>query len=172
VRKVTALVSMAGRYFVQRPENNLEGDPAAAQYVAANWPTKLVWAGYEVGDAVHAGDLLYAQTPERSPVRIAYTAAVGANNWYYGYDLLAVYHAIRPADPRLSEAGPGTNAIADDGSNLFTAGPGNQYHLVFPDQTGVSLPGDTADSATDAPALSETLNGLLDTLPPGVSPAT
>jgi inosine-uridine nucleoside N-ribohydrolase len=168
-RKVSLLVSMGGRFFTSRPENNLDGDVASAQYVAANWPTKLVWAGYEVGDAIHTGDTLWSTQPTSSPLRAAYDAFVGPKNWYYSYDLVAVYHALRPEDPMLTEVGPGTNVVNDDGSNTFVPGSGNQYYLMFPDQTGVS-PGDTAVSATDAPMLSDTLNGLLATLPPGVNP--
>ncbi len=68
-RKVRTLVAMGGGYPSRSGENNLAGDPAAAQYVSANWPTKLVWSGYEVGDVVHTGQTISART--RRPPRCA-----------------------------------------------------------------------------------------------------
>src|SRR5205085_8001729 len=44
--KVKSLNVMGGGYPSRVRENNLAGNPAAAQDVATNWPTKLVWAGY------------------------------------------------------------------------------------------------------------------------------
>ena len=74
----------------------------------------------------------------------------GANNWVYSYDLTAVYHALRPTDPVLSEVGPGTNVVNADGSNVFTTGTGNQYYLRL----------------ADAGSLDVSIESLLDKLPP------
>jgi hypothetical protein len=149
-RKVNTLVIMAGGYPSRNGENNLIGNPAAAQDVSNNWPTKIVWSGYEVGDALHTGSTISSTHPSTSPVRVAYEAFVGPNNWIYSYDLAAVYHAIRPADSLLTEVGPGTNVIDDTGGNTFTLGSGNQYYLELENATSL-------DSSIEA---------LLDTLPP------
>jgi hypothetical protein len=196
--KASMLVSMAGGYapmstpttFGRGHENNLGGDTASAQYVAANWPTKLVWDGYEIGNAVYTANekksnwfykadatphpSLYASHPASSPVRAAYAAALtNPDDYYYSYDLVAVYYALRPDDAPLDESGPGTNAIGDDGSNVFTLGSGPQCYLTFSDQTGVSpSDGGTAQSESDARVLRDALDGLLDMLPPGVTPGT
>jgi inosine-uridine nucleoside N-ribohydrolase len=113
--KVNRLVSMGGGYPSRSGETNLSGDPAAASNVASNWPTKIVWSGYEVGDAIHTGQTISSTHPSLSPVRKAYEAFVGPNNWIYSYDLTAVYHAVRPQDTQLSEVGPGTNAVNSSG---------------------------------------------------------
>ncbi len=148
-KKVKMLVVMGGGYPNRPGENNLRGNPAAAQNVANNWPTKLVWSGYEVGDVVHTGQTISSVHPAASPVRVSYEAFVRPGNWYYSYDLTAVYHAIRPADPLLTEVGPGKNAVDSQGGNTFTSGPGNQYYLRL----------------SDANALGSALENLLDTLP-------
>lgn len=148
-QKVRMLVVMGGGYPSRSYENNLGGDPPDAQYVANNWPGKLVWSGYEVGDQVHTGSTLATALPTNSPVRAAYLAFVGPGNWYYSYDLTAAYHAIRPTDPLLSEVGPGSNAVDSSGGNVFTFGSGNQYYLTL----------------SDAGGLAGTLETLLDTLP-------
>ncbi len=149
-QKVNRLVVMGGGY-PSMTENNLAGDPAAAADVSANWPTKIVWSGYEVGDAVHTGETISSTHPPSSPVRVAYEAYSGPGNWIPSYDLTAVYHAVRPTDPVLSEVGPGTNAIDGSGGNVFTMGSGNQYYLSLSDPT----------------ALDGSIEALLDTLPPG-----
>ena len=148
-QKVKTLVSMAGGYPSRFDETNLEGDPASAQNVATFWPTKIVWSGYEVGDAVHTGQTISSTHPSTSPVRAAYEAFVRPGNWIYSYDLTAVYHAVRGDDSLLSEVGPGTNSVSSTGGNAFTRGSGNQYYL----------------SLSSATSLDAAIEKLLDTLP-------
>jgi hypothetical protein len=137
-RKVNRLVIMGGGYPSRAEENNLAGDPASAQRVADEWPTRVVWAGYEVGDLVHTGATISSTHPGRSPVRIAYEAFVGPDKWIFSYDLVAVFHAIRPANPMLVEVGPGSNVVDDDGGNQFTPGPGNDTYLRLPNPAVLS----------------------------------
>jgi purine nucleosidase len=153
-QKVNSLVAMAGGYPSNSGENNIVGDPASAQDVAANWPTKIIWSGYEVGDAVHTGQTISSVHPTNSPVRVAYEAFAGAGNWIYSYDLTAIYHAIRPADSLLSEVGPGTNQISNTGANSFVSGSGNQYYLAL----------------SSATSLDSSIEALLDTLPSSSAP--
>jgi hypothetical protein len=155
-QKVKTLVIMGGRYPSGSGETNLAGNVAAAQDVSSSWPTKIVWSGTEVGDAVHTGNTISGTHPANSPVRVSYEAFVGANNWIYSYDLTAIYHAVRPADSQLSEVGPGTNVVSGSGGNVFTLGSGNQYYL----QLG------------NATALDTSIEALLDTLPAAPPDAT
>jgi len=76
-QKVNALYLTAGGYPSRTTENNLAGNPVAAQYVAANWPTKVIYSGYEVGYGVFTGHTLSTVQPATSPVRAAYEAEVG-----------------------------------------------------------------------------------------------
>jgi hypothetical protein len=128
-RKVKRLAIMGGGYPRRSGENNLEGDPAAAQAVASSWPTPIYWAGYEVGDEIHTGNTISKTHPASSPVRVAYEAFVGPNNRIYSYDLVAAFQGIRPNDPSLGTVGPGTNTVTSTGGNSFTTGSGQQYYL-------------------------------------------
>jgi hypothetical protein len=128
-RKVRVLVIMGGGYPSRDGENNLRGDFASAQQVADDWPTRIVWSGYEVGDPIHTGDTISTTHPASSPVRIAYESYVGPRKWIPSYDLTAVYHAIRPNDSSLGLVGPGRNRVTDSGGNQFTSGSGNQWYL-------------------------------------------
>jgi Inosine-uridine preferring nucleoside hydrolase len=165
-QKVSRLVVMGGGYtqqsggttFTSLGENNFNGDIAAAQYVAANWPTTVVYSGVEVGDVVHSGAGISGSHPHYSPVRVAYEAFVGENNWIDSHDLTAVYDAIRP-NTMLTANGPGNNVVTDwrdpnppnwdYGANEFTLGTGHHYFLTVPDPT----------------ALGTELDGLLDYTP-------
>ena len=149
-QKVKTLVVMGGRYPSGPGETNFAGNPAAAQDVSANWPTRIVYSGTEIGDAVHTGNTISSVHPANSPVRVAYEAFVGANNWIYSYDLAAAYHAVRPGDSLLVESASGTNAINGSGGNVFTTGAGNRYYV----------------SLTNATSLDSSIEALLDTLPP------
>jgi uncharacterized protein YjbI with pentapeptide repeats len=159
VQKVKMLVAEGGGYPADpTPHTNFSGNAAAAEFVAANWPTKLVWSGYEVGHAALAGSLLSTTQPARSPVRTAYEAFLaGPSKAYYTFDLTTVYHAILGAsDPWMTESLPGTNAIVTTvgptyGSNTFTAGPGTQSYLQL--------------APANVTGLQNSLNALLDTAP-------
>ncbi len=153
-KKVRVLVNMGGGYPSLSGENNIVGNPGAAQAVATGWPTKIVYSGLEVGDQVHTGQTISSVHPANSPVRVAYEAFVGPNNWIYSYDQTAVYHAIRPNDTSMTEVGPGTNTINASGANTFTLGAGNEYYLQL----------------NNATALDASLEALLDTLPPQPPP--
>ncbi len=158
-RKVRNLVIMGGGFPASAGENNLVGDPAAAKRVAGGWPGRIVWSGYEVGDAVQTGATISTVHPANSPVRIAYEAYVGPRKWIDSYDLTAVYHAVRPTDPVYGLVGPGTNVVSSTGANTFTAGAGNQYYLRLPNDLAAEskieelldvLPGATSSGPVDS----------------------
>jgi hypothetical protein len=153
-RKVKTLVVMGGGYPSRNGETNVSGDPPAARNVSDNWPTKIVWSGFEVGAAVHTGRTISSEHPAGSPVRVAYEAFVGPGRSIESFDPSAVYDAVRPGDRAMHEVGPGINAISDTGANSFRAGAGSQFYLAL-------------DSAT---SLEGSIEALLGTLPGDVPP--
>jgi hypothetical protein len=160
-QKVKMLVAMGGGYPSRTGETNLGGDPAAAQNVADNWPTKLVWSGYEVGNTVYTGQTLSSVHPADSPVRQSYEAFTQAQGTAISsWDLTAVYHAVRPDDAILREVGPGKNSVSRNGANTFASGTGNQYYLVKSDSSAVAR---AIEQQLD------TLSPTADTTPPAIS---
>ena len=151
--KVKVLEVTGGGYPSNSGENNFVGDAGAAQAVAAGWPTKVVYDGYEVGAQVFTGGSVSSVDPSGSPMRAALEAFDGPNSSVASFDAVTMYHALVPSDGALTEVGPGTNTIGTFGDNNFVLGPGNQYYLTL----------------TDAPKLQATLEGLLDVLPSGVA---
>ena len=81
------LVIMAGGYPSRNGENNLNGDPAAAQNVAAQLADEDGLVGLRGRRPIHTGNTISSKHPANSPVRVAYEAFVGPNNWIYSYDL-------------------------------------------------------------------------------------
>ncbi|HEX2910943.1 MAG TPA: hypothetical protein VH186_09065, partial [Chloroflexia bacterium] len=129
-QKVKTLVVMGGDYPSGTGENNFVTDPAAAANVVSHWPTKIVFSGYTLGFDTMTGSTLSSTTPASNPVRRSYEVVEGAGNSHRSYDLTAVYHAIRPDDPVMTEVGPGTNTVDSlTGANTFVSGAGNQYYL-------------------------------------------
>jgi inosine-uridine nucleoside N-ribohydrolase len=102
--KVAKLFIMGGGFpRTARPETNIKLDPAAAVTVANEWPTPIVWQGYEVGAAMNNGVELQS-APKENPVRRAYelrpfhehtALEVGKPN----HDLATVLLAVRGAQP-------------------------------------------------------------------------
>ena len=154
-QKVKELVVMGGGYPSYNSENNLAGNPLAAADVAANWPTKVVWSGIEVGNALFGGHTVDSAQPLSSPVRAAMDAYAGPNPSFSLYDPTAVYHAVRPGDALLTEVGPGQNVVnGGSGANAFTLGGANQFYLEL----------------TNSGSMDSTFESLFDVLPSGVSP--
>jgi len=72
-QKVRRAVFAAGRFpdSGSSPEGNLANDPDSASYVVANWPTEIVWLGYDEGWNVITGPAANAD-PGANPVKMAY----------------------------------------------------------------------------------------------------
>ncbi len=100
--KVKQLFVMGGGFpRTARPETNIKLDPAAAVTVANEWPTPILWQGYEIGAAMDNGVELQS-APKENPVRRAYelrpfhehtSLEVGKPN----HDLATVLLAVRGA---------------------------------------------------------------------------
>lgn len=140
-QKVKTLVVMGGGYPSYGPETNFEYDPASAEYVAANWPTPIVWDGYEIGSQIDLGQTIPSSQPSNSPVRVAYKAYDPSGKAIPSFDPTAMYYAIRPSTPFYSQSGSGTNSITTSGneSNTFTpSSGGTQNYLTLSSRTGLT----------------------------------
>ncbi len=153
-QKVKMLVVTGGQYPTSgtSPENNFAGNPVAAADVAAHWPTKVVYSGYEVGENVDVGNTIYSKQPASSPVRAAYDAYTGPGNTIPSWDLTTVYHAVVGAsDTDLTETGPGQNVVdTSREQHVHDRVLGDEYYLTISDLGG----------------LDSSLESLLDVVPP------
>ena len=96
--KVRELVVMGGNFHnPEHPEHNVNLNIEAAQVVADEWPTPIVYSGWEIGRNVQTGGAL--TDPERNPVAKAYelypAGGVGTIGSSSSYDQTAAYYAVR-----------------------------------------------------------------------------
>jgi inosine-uridine nucleoside N-ribohydrolase len=98
--KVRQLVVMGGQFpAAGKPETNIATHPAAAVTVASQWPTEIVWQGFEIGDRIITGAAL-TRTPVENPVRRAYELRRYQNRpsiagGQPSYDQAAALYAVR-----------------------------------------------------------------------------
>jgi inosine-uridine nucleoside N-ribohydrolase len=101
-KKVRQLVSMAGA-FPEGREYNVLVDSTASEKVFAQWPTQIIFSGFEIGKQVKTGLKVVASENLKSPVKDVYALAMpqskddtdGRMSW----DQTAVLVAIRSIQP-------------------------------------------------------------------------
>ncbi len=114
-------------------------DATAARKVLAGWPTPIVYAPAEVGDALpFPGASIekdFAWSPAH-PVVDAYRAYKPMPYDAPSWAMTAVLHAARPAEPDFKLSDPGTLSVSAAGAVQFTSAPqGKHRQLVYdPDQ--------------------------------------
>jgi len=129
-QKVRQLVSM-GTEFPKGNEWNIRICPDAAQYVETNWPTTIVYSGFEIGKPIMTGERLFTETPENNPVRMAFQTNPGldAKKNRHSWDETAVLFAVRGLRDYWT-MGTGYPQIADDGKNSWVVSKGTRHYLI------------------------------------------
>lgn len=131
-RKVKQVVAMAG-IFPEGKEFNVYCDTPASKVVAEQWPTEIIYSGFEIGNVVLTGKQLITMNVEGSPVETAYRLclAEGDPNGRMSWDLTAVWVAIKGYEPYY-DVERGTFSIVDEeGANKWTADPaGRDLRLI------------------------------------------
>ena len=131
-KKVKKLVSMAG-YFPEGREFNVYVDVKAAQFIFKEWPTEILFSGFEIGNKVFTGKRLVESGVENSPIVDTYTMCLaqddpkGRDSW----DQTATLVAVRGAEPYF-DVERGVITVNDDGSNTWTPDEnGRHSRLIF-----------------------------------------
>lgn len=135
--KVSGLYIMAGDFTnPDHAEHNVKLDLKASKYVSANWPTPIVYSGFEIGGPVITGGVM--TNPAENPVAKAYelfpAGGIGNITGSASYDQTILYYAIRGnkwGDLHLwNISKPGT-ASFPEGRTVFKAHTGgNHKHLI------------------------------------------
>ncbi|MDP6416816.1 MAG: nucleoside hydrolase, partial [Gammaproteobacteria bacterium] len=122
VRKVRFISIMAGTFAEISGETHLEynvvQDIASAQILAREWPTKIIWSGFEVGLAIRypavsiENDFLYR---ERHPIRESYQLYIPTPHERPTWDLTSVVYAVRPDLEYFELSPPGIVSVLEDG---------------------------------------------------------
>jgi hypothetical protein len=131
-KKVRQLVVMGGAY-PQGHEWNFGGDSSGpyTQYVTENWPTPILFSGFEIGAAILTDPRL-ASTPANDPVRRAYELQdPKLTGGHQSWDLTAVLAAVE--DPNLYwEVGTGGYCqVMPSGADQWHATPDHGHSYLI-----------------------------------------
>jgi len=130
-RKVKAWVCMGGKIPEGREANLIHDGPAAA-YAIANWPTPIVFSGFEIGREIMTGAAL-KNVPADSPVRRGYELYNGLNH-RESWDQTAVLYAVRGLDGGLADywdlQTEGCLHVNQDGSNEWRNSPDKAHAFL------------------------------------------
>ena len=123
---------MAG-YFPEGREFNVYVDVKAAQFIFKEWPTEILFSGFEIGNKVFTGKRLVESGVENSPIVDTYTMCLaqddpkGRDSW----DQTATLVAVRGAEPYF-DVERGVITVNDDGSNTWAPDEnGRHSRLIF-----------------------------------------
>jgi inosine-uridine nucleoside N-ribohydrolase len=145
-QKVKFLSVMAGAFSPERQkahflEFNVIKDIPAAQKVAAEWPTPVVWSGFEIGKAVPYP----AISIQRDFNYVAHHPAAEAYCLYNpppherpAWDLTATLYAVFPDRGYFDLSSPGRVSVDADGFTHFTPETGgrDRYLILKENQIG------------------------------------
>ena len=132
-KKVRNLVSMAGRFPTGR-EFNLAEDENASKIVLAEWPTTILFSGFEIGQKIKTGlPLIHDEQIQKSPVKDVFSICIplakedsaGRMSW----DETAVLVAVKGWQEYYNLE-KGNCKINPDGFNEWEKTGGNRAHLV------------------------------------------
>ena len=121
--KVKKWVAMAGG-FPEGNEFNLNQHASASVYTIQNWPTPILFSGFEIGANIMTGNKVSTQGTNGSPVQWAYhyclsnyekKQSLNRNSW----DHTAVLCAVRNPEDYFYVLGQGTVVCNPDGSNTW-----------------------------------------------------
>ncbi len=131
-KKVKRLVSMAGG-FPSGKEFNIYMDSPASKYCFENWPTEIVFSGFEIGEKVKTGLRLVHHSGIDNPVREAFRIAMYGSKEDRGgrmsWDQTAVIIAVYGPDPFFTSV-KGTIRVNPDGSNKWDDNPEGKHSYV------------------------------------------
>jgi inosine-uridine nucleoside N-ribohydrolase len=143
-RKVRFLSVMFGAFPLGKPEYNVMTDIPAAQKLVSEWPTPIVFSGFEIGQAL----LFPAASIERDfawapnhPVVDAYRAYKKMPYDRPTWDLTSVLYAVRPEGNYFSLSAPGKVSVDQKGVTHFTesADGRHRYLILEPGQKARAL---------------------------------
>ena len=148
--KVKELVIMAGafqtiRYGTQHLEYNVVKDIPSAQKLAKEWPTRVVWSGYEIGihstypwkSIVEDYDYIENHLIKDSYIAYAPTTPHDRPTW----DLSCVLYATYPDRDYFFLSPPGSVAVNDEGRTDFKPAKegGKDVYLIMSNEQAARL---------------------------------
>lgn len=146
-KKVRLLSIMAGAFtkirndkgeLYDHKEYNVVKDLPASHKLCADWPTEIVWSGYEIGRNLrypHQSILEDYNYVEHHPVSEAYIWYIPPPHDRPTWDLTAVLYAVRPHKNYFDLSPAGQVSVAEDGLTTFEEkADGRDRYLIITDE--------------------------------------
>lgn len=132
-KKVKLLVSMAGA-FPSGKEFNMDHDPKASKEVFENWPTPVIFSGFEIGEHIITGlPLVRNDSIHHDPAKDVFRISIPMNPMdsagRMSWDETTVLVSVRGYKPYFS-LHPGRVIVNNDGSNGWDDHGKGHYYLV------------------------------------------
>jgi inosine-uridine nucleoside N-ribohydrolase len=133
-KKVIKWVAMAG-VFPEGSEFNVDQHAKASVFTISNWPTPILFSGFEIGVKIMTGNKVATYGTKGSPVQWAYKyclsnyenkQSVNRNSW----DHTAVLCAVRNPEDYFYVIGNGTFICNPDGSNSWDATKNSNHSFL------------------------------------------
>jgi len=138
-RKVKALYLMAGNFQRPDPEYNVFTDGPAFDDLMKNWPTDMIFSGFEIGLVItfpmETINRDFSWT-ENHPVVEAYKVYTGKPEDHPNWDSTAVLDAIRPDRGYFDLSPTGNVVLGEKNTTVFTPDAAGRcrYLVLKPDQ--------------------------------------
>ena len=135
-QKVKLLSVMAGSFAPNRHdlEYNVTQHLAASKRLAQNWPTPVVWSGFEIGLALPypavsiERDFAYVR---HHPAAEAYCLYNPPPHERPTWDLTSALYAVRPDRGSFELSAPGQVTVEENGFTRFTPAPGGRDRFLI-----------------------------------------
>lgn len=148
VKQKVALLSIMAGAFQQIPGNqgelhdhkeyNVVTDIPAAQALSHDWPSPIVWSGFEIGLNLpypHESILQDYSYVKHHPLSEAYTIYIPPPHNRPTWDLTSVLYALRPARGYFDVSPQGRVSVTDDGLTVFKkSADGRDRYLILRDE--------------------------------------
>jgi hypothetical protein len=134
-QKVKLLSVMAGGFNTSRhdPEYNATQDLPASKRLVPNWPTPIVWSGFEIGIALPYPAVSierdFSYVPHH-PAAEAYCLYNPPPHERPTWDLTSALYAVRHDRGYFGLSSPGQVTVEADGLTRFTAAPGGRDRFL------------------------------------------
>ncbi|MEM9644944.1 MAG: nucleoside hydrolase [Planctomycetota bacterium] len=132
----TQIVGDSGHLYDHK-EYNVVKDIPAAKRLATEWPTPIVWSGFEIGKNLpypHQSILQDYDYVDHHPLAEAYTLYNPPPHNRPTWDLTSVLQAVRPDHGYFQLSPIGRVSVADDGLTTFTpTDEGRHRYLIIPE---------------------------------------
>jgi|AGTN01.3.fsa_nt_gi Inosine-uridine nucleoside N-ribohydrolase len=133
-QKVKKWVAMAG-HFPEGREFNVFIDSVSSSYVFDNWPTQILFSGFEIGMSILTGDKLIQSASSGNPLSWAYkynlatyekTPVTKRMSW----DQTAVLCAVRNPENYFYVCGSGKFTVKPDGYNYWDPDTDAEHYFL------------------------------------------